>query len=90
MSASAETGESLDDLPLEAQLRRERLRASELDGRIEDLRATAIDRRTRRMSPTRDSAGGDVIVFEAFIGVADRAAADIPARAGAKREAVAA
>jgi hypothetical protein len=90
MSASVEAGESLDDLPLEARLGCERLLACELVDRVEDLRATAIRARTRRMPATRDSAGGDVIVFEAFIGVADRTVAEIPARAGAKREAVAA
>jgi protoporphyrinogen oxidase len=64
--------ESLDDLPLDAWLRRhcgkralERLWRplldSKFDGRFEDLPATYIWARTRRMSATRDSAGREVM-----------------------------
>jgi protoporphyrinogen oxidase len=66
------SSESLDDLPLDAWLRRhcgkralERLWRplldSKFDGRFEDLPATYIWARTRRMSATRDSAGREVM-----------------------------
>jgi protoporphyrinogen oxidase len=66
------SSESLDDLPLESWLRRlsgkralERLWKplldSKFDGRYDDLPASYIWARTRRMSATRDSAGREVM-----------------------------